>query len=65
MKFLRNTLDKIKPNFEKGGKLHFLHSTFDAIETFMFVPNHTTKRGAHIRDGIDLKANHVYSLLSH
>ncbi|MFT7591588.1 MAG: Na+-transporting NADH:ubiquinone oxidoreductase subunit B [bacterium] len=55
MKFLRNTLDKIKPNFEKGGKLHFLHSTFDAIETFMFVPNHTTKRGAHIRDGIDLK----------
>ena len=55
MKFLRNTLDKIKPNFEKGGKLQFLHSTFDAIETFMFVPNHTTKRGAHIRDGIDLK----------
>ncbi|MFT5724400.1 MAG: Na+-transporting NADH:ubiquinone oxidoreductase subunit B [Bacteroidia bacterium] len=55
MKFLRNTLDKIKPNFEKGGKLSFLHSTFDAIETFMFVPNHTTKRGAHIRDGMDLK----------
>ena len=55
MKFLRNTLDKIKPNFEKDGKLHFLHSTFDALETFMFVPNHTTKGGAHIRDGIDLK----------
>ncbi len=55
MKFLRDILDKVKPNFEKDGKLHFLHSTFDAIETFMFVPNHTTKRGAHIRDGIDLK----------
>lgn len=55
MKFLRDTLDKIKPNFMKGGKLSFLHSTFDAFETFLFVPNHTTKKGAHIRDGIDLK----------
>jgi Na+-transporting NADH:ubiquinone oxidoreductase subunit B len=55
MKFLRNTLDKIKPNFSKGGKLSFLHSTFDALETFLFVPNHTTSKGAHIRDGIDLK----------
>ncbi|MCB9262724.1 MAG: NADH:ubiquinone reductase (Na(+)-transporting) subunit B [Flavobacteriales bacterium] len=55
MKFLRNTLDKLKPNFEKGGKLHFLHSTFDGIETFLFVPNKTTSHGAHIRDGIDLK----------
>lgn len=55
MKFLRNTLDKMKPTFSKGGKLSFLHSTFDGIETFLFVPNHTTKKGAHIRDGIDLK----------
>lgn len=55
MKFLRNTLDKLKPNFEKGGKLHFLHSTFDGFETFLFVPKETTSNGAHIRDGIDLK----------
>lgn len=64
MKFLRNTLDKLKPNFEKGGKLHFLHSTFDAIETFMFVPNHTTKRGAHIRDGIDLKRTMFFVIIA-
>ncbi len=55
MKFLRNTLDKLKPTFSKGGKLSFLHSTFDGFETFLFVPNHTTKKGSHIRDGIDLK----------
>lgn len=55
MKFLRNQLDKIKPTFSKGGKLSFLHSTFDGFDTFLFVPNHTTKKGAHIRDGIDLK----------
>ncbi len=55
MKFLRKTLDNLKPTFSKGGKLSFLHSTFDGIETFLFVPNHTTKKGSHIRDGIDLK----------
>ncbi len=55
MKPLRRFLDKIKPTFEKGGKLYFLHSVFDGFETFLFVPDHVTKRGAHIRDSIDLK----------
>jgi Na+-transporting NADH:ubiquinone oxidoreductase subunit B len=61
MKFLRDQIDKIKPTFSEGGKLSFLHSTFDAFETFLFVPNHTTQNGAHIRDGVDLKANYVHS----
>jgi Na+-transporting NADH:ubiquinone oxidoreductase subunit B len=55
MKFIRKQVDKIKPNFEKGGKLYFLHSLFDAIETFLFVPNKVTKTGAHIRDAVDMK----------
>ena len=55
MSGLRNFVDKIKPTFEKGGKLGFLHSTFDAFETFLFVPNTVTKKGAHVRDCVDLK----------
>jgi Na+-transporting NADH:ubiquinone oxidoreductase subunit B len=55
MKALRNYLDKIKPQFKEGGKFEKLHSTFDAIETFLFVPDKTTFRGSHIRDVIDLK----------
>jgi Na+-transporting NADH:ubiquinone oxidoreductase subunit B len=55
MKALRNYLDKIKPQFKKGGKFEKLHSTFDAIETFLFVPDKTTFRGSHIRDSIDMK----------
>ena len=55
MNGLRNLVDKIKPAFEKGGKLGFLHSTFDAFETFLFVPNTVTKKGAHVRDCVDLK----------
>ena len=55
MNGLRNFVDKIKPTFEKGGKLGFLHSTFDAFETFLFVPNTVTKKGTHVRDCVDLK----------
>ena len=55
MNGLRNFVDKIKPTFEKGGKLGFLHSTFDAFETFLFVPNTVTRRGSHVRDCVDLK----------
>jgi Na+-transporting NADH:ubiquinone oxidoreductase subunit B len=55
MKALRNYLDKIKPNFEKGGKYEKLQSTFDAIETFLYVPKKVTFKGSHIRDSIDMK----------
>ncbi|MBP7850439.1 MAG: NADH:ubiquinone reductase (Na(+)-transporting) subunit B [Lentimicrobiaceae bacterium] len=55
MKPLRRYLDKIKPQFEKGGRFEKLHSTFDAFETFLFVPNHTTRAGAHVRDYMDMK----------
>lgn len=55
MKALRNYLDKIKPNFEKGGKLHAFLSVFDGFETFLFVPNTTSKSGTHIHDSIDSK----------
>lgn len=55
MKFLRDFLDKQKPHFVKGGRFEKLHSTFDAFETFLFVPNKVTSSGAHIRDAIDMK----------
>jgi len=52
---IRYFFDKIKPNFEEGGKFYFLHTTYDAIETFFFVPNKVTKSGSHIRDYVDMK----------
>ncbi len=55
MKALRKLLDKLKPQFQKGGKLEKLHSTFDAFETFLYVPNKVTKTGTHIRDYMDMK----------
>ena len=55
MKALRNYLNKIKPNFEKEGKLHAFRSIFDGFETFLYVPNATAKTGVSIHDAIDSK----------
>ncbi len=52
---MRNIIDKIKPSFEKGGKFGSLHSTFDAFETFLYVPDTVTVKGSHVRDCVDLK----------
>jgi len=55
MKGLRKYIDSIKPKFRKGGRFAKLESTFDAFETFLFVPKKVTLTGSHIRDSVDLK----------
>jgi Na+-transporting NADH:ubiquinone oxidoreductase subunit B len=55
MSSLRRIVDKAKVPFEKGGRLYFLHSTFEAFETFLFVPNKVTTGRVHVRDAIDMK----------
>ena len=55
MKFIRNTFDKYKPLFDEGGKYEKFAPAFFGFDTFLFVPDHTTKKGSHIRDAVDLK----------
>ena len=52
---LRHYVDRIKPDFVKGGRFSWLQSTFEAFESFLFVPDTTTQKGCHIRDAVDLK----------
>jgi len=56
MKFLRDQLDHLKHNFEKGGKWEKFYFAYEAFDTFLFVPNSTTEgKGVQVRDAIDLK----------
>lgn len=61
---LRSYIDKIKPNFEQGGKFAKFHSTFEAFETFLYTPNRVTSNGAHIRHYADMKRNMIYVLIA-
>jgi len=61
---LRKFLDRIKPNFEERGKFHWLNSTYDAFETFLYVPNKTSKSGVHIHDARDSKRTMVIVILA-
>jgi Na+-transporting NADH:ubiquinone oxidoreductase subunit B len=64
VKLLRKQIDKIKPHFQEGGRFEMLHSTFDAFETFLFVPDTVTARGAHIRDSVDMKRTMIIVVIS-
>ncbi len=61
---LRKFVDKIKPPFEKGGKLHMFHSTFEAFETFLFVPDKVTEGRVHIRDAMDMKRTMILVVIA-
>ena len=64
MKLFKNILESIKPHFIEGGKLEKMYPAYDAFETFLFTPDHTTKSGSHIRDGIDLKRTMITVLIA-
>ena len=64
MNFLRKKLDDIKGPFAKGEKWEKLAPAINAFDTFLFVPNHTTQKGAHIRDAVDLKRTMVTVIIA-
>ena len=61
---LRQFLDKLKPSFSEGGRFPWLHSTFEAFESFAFTPNTVTTKGCHVRDAIDLKRSMIMVVIA-
>lgn len=64
MKGLKRYLDRIKPSFEEGGKLHAFRSVFDGFETFLFTPSTTSASGVHIHDSNDSKRTMIIVVLA-
>ena len=65
LKKLHNIVEKLRPHFEEGGKLHAFHSVFDGFETFLFTPKTTAKRiGSQIHDGSDSKRTMIMVILA-
>ena len=55
MKPLRRFLDRIRPKYEKGGKLDRLYPLYEGLDTFLYTPGDVTKNATHVRDGMDMK----------
>jgi len=60
----KQQIDKIKPQFEKGGKYEKLQSVFDGFYTFLYTPNTTSRNGVHIHDGNDSKRTMIMVVLA-
>jgi Na+-transporting NADH:ubiquinone oxidoreductase subunit B len=55
LKYIENFFQRIRPDFEEGGKYYTWSTFFETFFTFLFTPDVVTKKGSHIRDSIDLK----------
>ena len=55
MDWIRQRLNKFKEPFAPGKKYEKFSPAVNALDTFLFTPNHTTRSGAHVRDAVDLK----------
>tara|TARA_X000001036_G_scaffold48372_1_gene38638 strand:+ start:586 stop:1758 length:1173 start_codon:yes stop_codon:yes gene_type:complete len=64
MQWLLDFLLKIKPNFEKGQKFHWLYPLYEATETILFSSDERTSSAPHIRDSIDIKRVMILVVLS-
>jgi Na+-transporting NADH:ubiquinone oxidoreductase subunit B len=64
MNWIRHKIDQIKEPFEPGKKLEKYRPAINALDTFLFVPDHTTQKGAHIRDAVDLKRTMITVVLA-
>lgn len=65
MEWLYKIVEKLRPSFDEGGKLHALHSLFDGFDTFLFTPNTTAKRiGAQVHDATDSKRTMIIVVLA-
>jgi Na+-transporting NADH:ubiquinone oxidoreductase subunit B len=52
---LRRFLDRIEPQFQKGGPYNKYFAVFEMVDTFLYTPRDVTRGSPHVRDGIDLK----------
>ena len=64
MKALKKLMDKARPSFEEGGRLHAFRSVYDGIDTFLFTPNETSRSGVHIHDSMDSKRTMIIVIVA-
>ncbi|MGB5195313.1 MAG: NADH:ubiquinone reductase (Na(+)-transporting) subunit B [Polyangiales bacterium] len=52
---LRNLLDKLEPQFRRGGRLESYQAVFEMLDTLLYSPSDVSRRAPHVRDAINLK----------
>ncbi|WP_406664249.1 NADH:ubiquinone reductase (Na(+)-transporting) subunit B [Gallaecimonas sp. GXIMD1310] len=52
---LKNFIERIEPQFEKGGKYEKWYALYEAAATIFYTPGQVNRGQTHVRDAIDLK----------
>ena len=55
MSSMRRWLDRIHPQFAKGGPYEKYYALYEMVDTFLYTPPDVTRTSPHLRDAMDLK----------
>ena len=55
MSAVRRFLDRIHPQFARGGPYEKFYALYEMVDTFLYTPADVTRAAPHVRDAIDLK----------
>jgi len=64
MSAVRRWLDRIHPQFAKGGPYEKYYALYEMVDTFLYTPPDVTRTAPHVRDAIDLKRVMSYVVLA-
>lgn len=64
MSAVRRWLDRIHPQFAKGGPYEKYYALYEMVDTFLYTPSDVTRTAPHVRDAIDLKRVMSYVVLA-
>ena len=60
VKLVESVHSRMRPLFEKGGRLHLFFPIFEAADTFALTPPDVTAGAPHVRDGLDMKRTMMF-----
>jgi Na+-transporting NADH:ubiquinone oxidoreductase subunit B len=55
VKVLKDFYESLRPHFEEGGRFSMFRSVYEGMDSFLFVPDTTSRTGVHIHDSMDAK----------
>ncbi len=55
MRALRRLLDRMQPEFARGGRFEKYNALYEMVDTLLYTPSDVTRSSPHVRDAMDLK----------
>jgi Na+-transporting NADH:ubiquinone oxidoreductase subunit B len=64
MRALRRLLDRMQPEFARGGRFEKYNALYEMVDTLLYTPSDVTRSSPHVRDAMDLKRLMIFVVIA-